>query len=158
MRKIRSEQPQHQAAIDALLPRVEAAFTGASFWQPFVRDAHTHGIPRLDAWLTSTGQIVEDQFRRRGLRANRPANMPLSTSPMDAFIHPIRDRLRPRAYALKNRERTNRMLLLMQLHANRQDNERAYAKNIRQWLEANGGRPRVVRRAVVDTRGVPSLR
>jgi hypothetical protein len=50
------------------------------------------------------------------------------------------------------------MLLLMQLHANRQDNERTYAKNIRQWLEANGGRPRVARRAVVDTRGTPSLR
>jgi hypothetical protein len=84
--------------------------------------------------------------------------MPLSTSPMDALIHPIRDRLRGRAYALKNRERTNRMLLLMQLHANRHDNERTYAKNIRQWLEANGGRPRVARRAVVDTRGIASLR
>ena len=54
---------------------------------PFVREAHQAGIPRLDAWLVGTGQIVEDQFRRRGLRSNRPANMPLSTSPMDAFIH-----------------------------------------------------------------------
>ena len=47
--------------------------------------------------------------------------MPLTTSPMDGFINPIRASIRPRAYGLKNRERTNRMLMLMQLHANRQD-------------------------------------
>lgn len=158
MAKIRSDEPQHRAAIDAILPRVEAAFTGTSFWQPFVREAHQAGVPRLDAWLVGTGQIVEAQFHRRGLRSNRPTNMPLSTSPMDAFIHPIRDRIRPRAYALKNRERTNRMLMLMQLHANRQDNERSYTKHILQWLEVSGGRPRVSRRAVVDAGRSPSLR
>lgn len=46
----------------------------------------------------------------------------------------------------------------MRLRANRQSNERAYTKTIRQWLEANAGRPRVARRAVVDLDGVPSLR
>jgi hypothetical protein len=45
------------------------------------------------------------------------------------------------------------MLMLMQLHANRQDDERAYAKHIRPWLELNQGRPSVPRRAVVDTHG-----
>ena len=46
MAKIRTEQ-QHRAAIDALLPRIEAAFTGPSFWRPFVRDAHAAEVPRL---------------------------------------------------------------------------------------------------------------
>jgi hypothetical protein len=32
---------------------------------------------------------------------------------------------------LKNRERTNRLLMLMQLHANRQDDERAYTTQMR---------------------------
>jgi hypothetical protein len=77
---------------------------------------------------------------------------------MDALVNPVRDAIRPRAYALKNRERTNRMLMLMQLHANRQDDERAYAKHIRQWLELNQGRPSVPRRAIVDASGLPSLR
>ena len=36
---------------------------------------------------------------------------------MDAFIHPVRDAIAPRAYGLKNRERINRLLMLMQLHA-----------------------------------------
>ena len=84
--------------------------------------------------------------------------MPLSTSPMDAFIHPVRDSIRPRAYGLKNRERTNRMLMLMQLHANRQDNERTYVKHIRDWLQSSQGRPCVARRTIVDAGRVPSLR
>jgi hypothetical protein len=149
---------EHRAAIDALLPRVEAAFTGPAFWEPFVRDALAADLPRLSDWLEGSGRVVEDQFRRRGLRSQRPADMPLSTSPMDGLVEPIRAVLHPRRYGLKNRERTNRLLLLMQLHANRQDAVLAYAKSIREWLEANGGRPRVARRAVTDPSGLSSLR
>jgi hypothetical protein len=157
MAKIRTSD-DHRAAIDALLPRVEAAFTGPAFWEPFVRDAHAADIPRLSDWLEGAGRVVEDQFRRRGLRSLRPIDMPLSTSPMDGLIGPIRDALHPRRYGLKNRERTNRLLLLMQLHANRQDDVLTYTKSIRARLEANGGRPRVPRRAVTDRGGTPSLR
>ena len=157
MAKTRKE-PRHRPAIDALLPRLEAAFTGPSFWRPFVRDAHAAEIARLSEWLEGTGRVVEEQFRRRGLRGSRPADMPLTTSPMDGLIAPLRDALHPRRYGLKNRERTNRLLLLMQLHANRQDDVLDYASDIRTWLEANGGRPRVPRRAVIDRGDRPSLR
>jgi hypothetical protein len=54
--------------------------------------------------------------------------------------------------------RTNRMLMLMQLHANGDDSEVAYRKAIRDWLLANAGRPRAPRRAVTDLLGQPSLR
>lgn len=84
--------------------------------------------------------------------------MPLSTSPLDAFINPIRASIGPRAYGLKNRERTNRMLTLMQLHANGRDDVHAYTHLIRDWLEANLGRPQVDRRAVTDPKHAPSLR
>jgi len=77
---------------------------------------------------------------------------------MDGLIAPIRDAIHPRRYGLTNRERTNRLLLLMQLHANRQDDHVAYAKEIRTWLEANHGRPRVGRRAITDRDGSRSLR
>lgn len=157
MAKIR-QSDEHRAAIDALLPRVEAAFTGPSFWKPFVRDAQAADIPRLSSWLEGAGRVLEDQFRRRGLRDLRPVDMPLTTSPMDGLIGPIRDALHSRRYGLKNRERTNRLLLLMQLHANRQDQPLAYAKDIRAWLEANEGRPRLPRRAITDPAGQPSLR
>ncbi len=157
MNTIRSEGANRDA-IDELLPQVEAAFTGPSFWAPFLERAHAAGIPRLSEWLNTTGQIVEQQFVRRGPRSSRPADMPLSTSPLDAFINPIRASIQPRAYGLKNRERTNRMLTLMHLHANRHDDVHAYTHLIRAWLEANHGRPPVDRRAITDLRNVPSLR
>ncbi len=84
--------------------------------------------------------------------------MPLSTSPLDGLANPIRAAIQPRAYGLKNRERTNRMLMLMQLHANRQDDENTYVRHIRDRLEANHGRPSIARRAVVDSAGAASLR
>lgn len=149
---------ERRVAIDALLPRVEAAFTGPAFWEPFVRDAHAADIPRLSHWLQGAGRVVEDQFGRRGLRSLRPADMPLSTSPMDGLIAPIRDAIHRRRYGLQNRARTNRLLLLMQLHANRQADPLGYAKSIRAWLEANGGRPPIARRAVTDPGGLSSLR
>ena len=112
----------------------------------------------MSEWLNTTGRVVEEQFGRRGVRWKRPADMPLSTSPLDAFINPIRASIKPRAYGLKNRERTNRMLMLMQLHANRQDDVQAYTHRIRTWLEGNSGRPGVDRRGIVDPKGAASLR
>jgi hypothetical protein len=158
MHKVRTEQPEHREAIDELLPDVEAAFTGPSFWTPFVERCHAVALPRVGDWLNTTGQIVEDQFSRRGPRSSRPADMPLSTSPLDAFTTPIRTAIGPRAYGLKNRQRTNQMLMLMQLHANRQDDLNAYVRQIRRCLEANHGRPSIARRAVADSGGVTSLR
>ncbi len=157
MGKIRAEGGD-QDAIDGLLGDVEAAFTGPAFWAAFCKRAHAVGIPRVSEWLNTTGRIVEEQFRRRGPRSARAADTPLTTSPLDGFINPIRASIQPRAYGLKNHERTNRMLMLMQLHANRQDDERAYVRHIRDCLEANQGRPSIARRAVTDTRGAASLR
>jgi hypothetical protein len=157
MAKLRTDDG-HQVAIDELLPDVEAAFTGTSFWAPFLKRAHSASIPRLSEWRNTTGRVVEDQFRRRGQRSSRLADTPLSTAPMDAFINPIRAFIQPRAYGLKNRERTNRLLMLTQLHANRRDDVHAYTNLIRARLESNQGRPLVAPRAVVDVRGLSSLR
>jgi len=158
MGNLRKEQPEYRDAIDELLQGVEAAFTGPSFWAPFTERCHAAGIPRLSEWLNSTGRIVAEQFARRGFRWQRPADTPLSTSPLDAFSDPIRSSVKPRAYGLKNRERTNRMLLLMQLHANRQDDVNSYINHIRTCLEANQGRPSLARRAVADSHRGASLR
>jgi hypothetical protein len=148
----------YRDAIDDLLPQVEAAFTAPGFWAPFLNRAHAAGIPRVSEWLNTTGKIVEEQFDRRGPRWKRPANIPLTTSPLDAFINPIRASIQPRAYGLKNRERTNRLLMLMQLHANGHDDVHAYTHLIRTWLEANQGRPQVDRRAITHPSDTPSLR
>jgi len=50
------------------------------------------------------------------------------------------------------------MLMLMQLHANRQDDVNVYIRHIRESLEPNHGRPSIGRRAIADVDGVVSLR
>lgn len=148
----------HAAAVAPLQPRVEAAFAGLSFWQPFVADCRAAAVPALDGWLDTNDPIIQSQFGRRGLNGTRPKNKPLTTGGLEQRMRPIRDAIHPRRYALKNRERTNRLLMLMQLHANGDDREVAYRTGIRDWLAANAGRPRGTRRAVADPFGVHSLR
>ena len=84
--------------------------------------------------------------------------MPLTTSALEQLTRPIYAALYPRRYALKNRERLNRLLMLIQLHVNGQDDVQAYSKAIRARLEANGGRPQRRRRGIADPKGSPSLR
>ena len=84
--------------------------------------------------------------------------MPLTTAALEQLTRPITAALYPRRYALKNRARLNRLLMLIQLHINGDDDVQAYSKTIRQWLEANGGRPVGRRRSIADRHGSPSLR
>jgi hypothetical protein len=81
--------------------------------------------------------------------------MPLTTAALEQLARPITAALHPRRYALKNRERLNRLLTLLQLHVNGQDDLQAYAKTIWAWLEANGGRPTAHRRANRRSCGCP---
>lgn len=148
----------YASAVAPLQPRVEAAFAGVSFWRPFVADCRAAGVPALDRWLDEMDALIQGQFARRGFAGTRPANMPLTTGGLEQRLRPIRVAIHPRRYALKNRERTNRLLMLIQLHANGDDSEVAYRKNIRLWLEANSGRPRGTRRSITDPLGAPSLR
>ena len=84
--------------------------------------------------------------------------MPLTTAALEQITRPIVAALYPRRYALKNRERLNRLLMLLQLHVNGDDDVRVYAKAIRAQLESNGGRPSGRRRALTDPADSPSLR
>ena len=84
--------------------------------------------------------------------------MPLTTSALEQLTRPIYAALYPRRYALRNRERLNRLLMLMQLPVNGDDDVQAYSTAIRAWLEANGGRPQGRRRGIADPNGGPSLR
>lgn len=152
----RRRNKQLTPVVNQLLPQVEAAFAGTNFWLNFMPKLRAAGIKAVDDWLDTNDPIIQWQFARRGWA--RPKNMPLTTGGLDQLIRLIGKALHPRRYALKNRERLNRLLMLMQLHANGLDSQTEYAKTIRDWLLANDGRPRVRRRAVADRFGAPSLR
>src|SRR5665811_1893359 len=112
----------------------------------------------LDRWIAVNQGTIETQFARRALTPHRALDMPLTTAALDQITRPISAALYPRRYALKNRERLNRLLMLLQLHINGDDDVQAYARAIRLHLEANGGRPLAHRRALTDPLNSPSLR
>jgi hypothetical protein len=69
---------------------------------------------------------METQFARRLPPSRRPGDMPLTTAALEQLTRPLSAALYPRRYALKNRERLNRLLMLMQLHLNGEDDLQAY--------------------------------
>jgi hypothetical protein len=146
------------AELDELRARAEGALAGSPFWRPFVRAAGAAENESLDRWIAVNGPTIEAQFARRPPPSRRPADMPLTTSALEQLRRPIVAALYGRRYALKNRERLNRLLMLLQLRVNGDDDVHAYAKTIRAWLESNGGRPTGRRRAIADPLGSPSLR
>ena len=144
--------------LEELKARAEGALTGPSFWRPFVRAAGAAGNESLDRWIAVNGPTIDAQFARRPPPSRRPIDMPLTTAALEQVTRPLVAALYPRRYALKNRERLNRLLMLQQLHINGDDDVPAYTKAIRTWLEANGGRPVGRRRAIADPALSPSLR
>jgi hypothetical protein len=146
------------AELDELRGQAEGALTGPAFWSAFVRAARTVENESMERWIAVNGSTIEAQFARRPPPSRRPADMPLTTSALDQITRPIVTALYPRRYGLKNRERLNRLLMLLQLHVNGDDDVQRYAVTIRRWLEANGGRPTARRRAIADPLAAPSLR
>ncbi|MBA3261208.1 MAG: transposase [Thermoleophilaceae bacterium] len=141
-----------------LRERAEGALAGPNFWRAFVQAAKVTENESLDNWIAVNGPVIEAQFARRPPPSRRPADMPLTSAALEQLTRPISAALHPRRHALKNRERLNRLLMLIQLHVNGDDNTQAYAKTIRAWLESNGGRPAGRRRAIADPLGASSLR
>lgn len=154
--KERRSNPSEE--LEELRARTEGALAGPSFWRSFVQAARAAENESLDRWMAVNGPTIEAQFARRRPPSRRPADMPLTTAALEQLTRPISAALYPRRYALKNRERLNRLLMLLQLHVNGDDDVRAYTKTIRAWLESNGGRPVGRRRAIADPAGSPSLR
>jgi hypothetical protein len=81
----------------------------------------------------------------------------VSSAGLDRRLNQVRDWLTPRRNVLGNRDRLNRLLMLMQLQLNDLADEPRYAARIRDWLEARGGHA-AQRRLLADVAGYPSLR
>ena len=138
-KELRQEGPNDE--LQELYERAEGALTGPTFWKPFTAAAREIGNESLDRWIAVNGPTIEAQFARRPAPSKRPAEMPLTTAALEQLTRPIASAIYPRRYAFKNRERLNRLLLLMQLHINGDDDVQTYSTTIRRWLEANAGRP-----------------
>jgi hypothetical protein len=91
-------------------------------------------------------------------RPSRRRTNPTTIGGIDNKLQSIKKWLQPRIRCFRNRERLNRLLMLMQLELSNQPADvDAYTASIRDWLATNGVRPRVGRRAVTDRKGTSSL-
>lgn len=160
LKRLLTKELRKQASeeLEELCRRAEGALAGPGFWRPFVEAARAAENESLDRWIAVNAPTIEAQFARRPPPSRRPVEMPLTTAALEQLTRPLAAALYPRRYAFKNRQRLNRLLMLMQLHINGDDDVQTYSKTIREWLEANGGRPTGRRRSIADPAGSPSLR
>jgi len=135
---------------------LQTAFASRYQWDNFVAIAYKTGLPDLRDWLNDYSELVDYQLVHRPLEADRAIN-PLSIGGLDrSKLDKLKEWIEPRATGFLNRQRMDRLLMLMQLELNGLADEAAYAQSIREWLITNAGRPAVERRAVTDHDG-PSL-
>ena len=92
--------------------------------------------------------------RLRAQTPKRPRIPPVfSNGAVEAALAKVRAILERRAFAYRNRTRTNQMLELVRLAQIRADNVLDYTTDIRTHLAAHNGRPRRTYRAIYDPRG-----
>jgi hypothetical protein len=111
---------------------------------------------KLASYLRGVERVVMPQIERRSSWPSK-AN-PTGTGALEQELSWLRSQIDYRVGQFTNRERLNRMLLLMVLSRNGIAEERGFSERIREWLLVNHGHPLVQRRGVTDPQGMPSLR
>lgn len=139
------------AAADPLYVAALEAFTSPAHWRAFEElvDARRPRIRTVVNWVRRNGDRVAYQVAHsRGRVTN--------TGPLETYFSELRHKLDDRRGGLSNRERLNRMLMLMMLNQRGVHSAADWAKIIREYLSDNSGRAGR-RRQIDDRRGQPSL-
>jgi hypothetical protein len=139
--------------------RLDLAFSNLYFWEHFLVSAERERkrCPELWTWIDRWGSIIETQLARRPRDDERPRDWPRTTAGLERKLERVKDWIEPRSEAFRNRERLNRLLMLMQLELNGDADEIAYTHAIREWLLARNGDPGR-RRLIADGDRYGSLR
>lgn len=140
--------PQRRAVIAGL----HGAFTPpVSNWDAWVQHARALHLPRLVRWLNRKEPTIRQQLGW--------TYWPVSIGGLEVRLQRVKAMLDRRRWAYRNAKRMDRLLALVTLHLNEQDDEDVYVRLIERHLVANYGRPFYVRHVVYDRRGQPpSLR
>lgn len=143
---------------DRVWRRHEAAPHSLHGWEQFCAAAWRHRpvLGEVRRWVERWDERVRAQLARRPSAWQREHGRVVTNAGLERKLAHVEEWLEPRRNALRNRERLNRLLMLMQLHLNDEANETRYAGHVRDWLEANGGRA-TERRLLIDPAGLPSL-
>lgn len=144
---------------DRVWQRLPGAIHSQHGWEQFCAAAYRHRpvLTEVRAWIDRWDDTVRAQRDRRPSKWRRERGDVVSSAGLDRHLNTIRDWLTPRRTVLGNRDRLNRLLMLMQLQLNDFADEACYAGHIRDWLDLRDGRS-AERRLIVDATGYPSLR
>lgn len=115
-------------------------------WDAFERAVVEHPkAGNTKRWTAKLSKKLQAQTTRRG-------EIPpvFSNGALEASLDKVRTIVAPRAYAYRNRTRTNLMLELVRLSQLRADNAGDYTADIRTHLTAHNGRPPRTYRAIYD--------
>jgi hypothetical protein len=120
-------------------------------WDDWEADARNRKLTPLTKWIDRNGSLIRWQLENRTkLRAKT------SVGPLEQAFTAVTDAFNNRRGLIRNRERLNRRMMLIQLEANGQAKLGAYAKVIRDELLKNAGYG--AQRYVVDDKNGSSLR
>lgn len=123
---------------DEVAAAARAAFDGPREWAVLIalltpvaaRDA------RLARWIKRWEKVVPRQLTNHASREARR-----TTGGIEQRLLVVKERIRPRSWLFSNRERMNRLLMLMCLDMRSTANDREWAATIRAHLLRAGGRP-----------------
>lgn len=126
-----------------------AAIRDEAAWNRLVDETSDIAEASFRRFMTNQGPDFIDHTRRRPSFNETKTTKPVATGALEEKQDVLQARIDGRAHVLHNRERLNRLLMMIQLDLDGKANQREYTTIIRQWLEANGGRPAIPRRSVV---------
>jgi hypothetical protein len=139
---------------------LDLAFIDERRWLRFVRYAKQMSVG-VSRWLD---QPDPTWWAGNGTRAdrvlwqirNQTYGVPETIQALETKLDWLRGKLNRRKFGFRNRDRTNLLLGLLMHHSNGDDDERAYAREIRLHLEARTGIA-PARHQITDPLGRPSL-
>lgn len=157
--RLRLVRAKANTSSDHVWRRLEAATHSQHGWEQFCAAAYRHRpvLTEVRAWIDRWDDTVRAQLDRRPSKWQRERGDVVSSAGLDRRLNQVREWLTPRRNVLGNRDRLNRLLMLMQLQLNDFAQETRYAGHIRDWLDVRDGRS-AERRLLTDPVGYPSLR
>jgi hypothetical protein len=130
---------------DPLARAGERAFDGLGSWRELLESYRPRRLRRLERWIELHDERITWQLEHA-------AGVDLTTDALEQQLELLRHHLSGRRGNLRNRERTNRLLMLVQLELNGVADEAGYAQIIEEDLLLRGGRAGR-RRAILDPGG-----
>ena len=140
----------HPGSSHELVTLAGDAFRGPEHWASYEQAVKRHGGVNLLSWVHDAAGDLAGEFAAATLPRH------YSNGAAEKVLNAIKGPIARRAFCYRNAQRTNRLLELVRLAQNRQDDLDLYAHDIRRHLSEGGNLGHQLE--IRDPHGKPSLR